>query len=181
MSGHQGQPLARVRAAEAGDFPAIAELTNHFIRHTSVHFGTEPVTPDELRLAWQKSRARYPFLVAEIGGAFAGYAKAGVWRDRAAYQWTPETGIYVALDQQGRGVGKTLYRALLDELRARGFRSVVAGITLPNRASVRLHESVGFQPVGVVKDAGHKFGSWHDVGFWQITLHHDAGPPPALP
>ncbi|MFM9959093.1 MAG: N-acetyltransferase family protein [Phycisphaerales bacterium] len=173
--------MTSIRSAEARDFDAVAALTNHYIVHTSIHFGTDPVSADELRGVWERSRARYPFLIAEVGGVFAGYAKAGVWRDRAAYSWTPETGIYIEPRVQARGVGTALYRALLDELRTRGFRSVVAGITLPNEASVRLHERVGFRAVGVVKDAGWKFGAWHDVGFWQIMLSDSAAVPAALP
>jgi phosphinothricin acetyltransferase len=76
----------------------------------------------------------------------------------------------VALDAQGRGVGRALYEALFERLRAGGFHVVVAGITLPNEASVRLHEAVGFRAVGVFPEVGHKFGRWHSVGFWQRTL-----------
>jgi phosphinothricin acetyltransferase len=73
-------------------------------------------------------------------------------------------------DFRGRGVGAALYTRLLDDLRARGFHSAIGGVTLPNPASVRLHERLGFQPVGVVRQAGHKFGQWLDVGFWQLLL-----------
>ncbi len=166
----------RIRPVGAGDFEAVARLTNHYIETTAIHFGTEPVTPGELRAGWEKYAGRYPFLVVELDGRFGGYAKAGVWRDRAAYQWTPEAGIYVETWTQGRGVGTALYRALLDELRGRGFHSVIGGITLPNEASVRLHERVGFVKVGHVRHAGWKFGAWHDVGFWQAMLTGD-GPP----
>jgi phosphinothricin acetyltransferase len=167
--------MVTVRPAVAEDFGAIAALTNTFIRDTAVHFGYEEVTAEELRGAWRASRARHPFLVAEVDGAFAGYAKAGVWRDRAAYQWTCETGIYLEPNAQGKGVGRTLYGALIDVLRAQGFRSIVAGATLPNEASVRLHESLGFKNVGVAKDAGWKHGAWHDVIFWQLMLAQGPG------
>lgn len=159
-----------LRPTTPTDFPAIAALTNHFILHTATHFGYDPVTPDELEEQWRATVGTYPWLTAEVDGRFAGYAKASSWRSRAAYQWTAEAGIYVEEEFRTRGVGKALYRALVEELRSRGFHSVVGGVTLPNPASARLHESLGFTFVGTFRDAGHKMGAWHDVGFWQLML-----------
>jgi phosphinothricin acetyltransferase len=106
------------------------------------------------------------WLMHEAGG----YAYASRHRDRAAYRLTTETSVYVAPEAQGRGVGRALYDALLAELVARGFAVALAGITLPNPASVALHEAVGFRPVGVFEAVGFKFGRWHDVGWWQLAL-----------
>lgn len=159
-----------IRAAEPGDFPSIAALNNHFILHTAIHFGYEPVSPAAMETQWREQRERYPWLVAVVDGAFAGYCKAGVWRERSAYAWTPEAGIYVEERVRRRGVGAALYRRLFEALRAQGYQTVVGGITLPNEPSVRLHESVGFVHVGTVARAGWKFGRWHDVGFWQRAL-----------
>lgn len=166
-----------VRPAIASDFDAIAALTNIYITTTAIHFSYDPVTAEELRTAWEK-HARYPFVVAELDGRFAGYAKAGPWRERAAYQWTPESGIYVEPFAQRRGVGAALYARLIDALKAQGFHSVIGGVTLPNEASVRLHERLGFVKISHVKDAGWKFNQWHDVGFWQLMLNPGASPPP---
>ncbi|MGE3175558.1 MAG: N-acetyltransferase family protein [Planctomycetota bacterium] len=173
---------ALVRLAAAPDFDAIAALVNWFVQHTAAHFGTEPVTADALRAeaAAAPFGAVYPWLVAELDGAFAGYAKAGPWRGRAAYAWTAETGIYLQAGARGRGIGRTLYTRLLATLRAQGFRSVVAGATLPNAASEQLHRALGFVPCGVVRDAGWKRGAWHDVGFWQLRLGTDDGAPRLL-
>lgn len=176
-----------IRPVRDDDFDAIAALTNRYIVGATTHFAYEPVTADELRDGWRKHRDRYPFLVAETpedpapnsaspqrapSGAsrFAGYAKAGPWRERAAYAWTPEVSIYIEPAAHRRGIGKTLYAALLTDLRTRGFHSAIAGITLPNPASIRLHESLGFTPVGTVRHAGWKLDAWHDVGFWQVML-----------
>ncbi|HLQ39037.1 MAG TPA: GNAT family N-acetyltransferase [Planctomycetota bacterium] len=164
-----------LRFVRANDFTAIAALTNVFIRTTAIHFGYQEVTADELRAAWQQKQELYPWLVAEIDGTFAGFAKAGPWRDRAAYQWTPETSIYLQPEQRGRGLGRSLYSRLLELLRAQGFRSAIGGITLPNPASVALHEALGFVHTGTVREAGCKFDAWHDVGFWQLRLRDDAG------
>lgn len=160
----------RVRAATGDDFDAIAALTNVFIRGTTIHFGYDPVTPGELRESWDKARSRYPWLVAEVDGRFAGYCKAGVWRDRTAYQWTPECGVYVEPFARRRGVGRALYERLIEVMRRQGFHSIVAGVTLPNEPSVRLHESVGFVHIGTVRRAGWKLETWCDVGFWQREL-----------
>jgi len=95
---------------------------------------------------------------------------------RDAYRWTPESGVYVRDEFRGRGIGRRLYERLIAVLRVQGFRSVVAGITLPNDVSVRLHERLGFEPCGVIRDAGCKHGTWHDVGFWQLRLRTDDRP-----
>lgn len=163
-----GAPV--LRPATAGDFAAIATITNHYIRHSAIHFGTEDVDADALRRLWQDGIDRYPWLVAEQHGAVVGYAKAGEFRARAAYRWTTETGIYVASGQCGRGFGTPLYRRLLDVLRGQGFHTAIGGITLPNPGSVRLHERLGFVHWGTVAHAGRKFDAWHDVGFWQLML-----------
>jgi len=168
-----------IRPAHEDDFPAITAITNHYIATTTIHFATEPLAVDALRAMWAGYRDRYPWLVAEEAGHVVGYAKAGTWRDRAAYAWTPEIGLYVAPDARGRGLGTALYGVLLDELARRGFRSAIAGITLPNDASLALHRAFGFTSVGVVRDAGWKHGRWCDVEFFQKRFATDAAPPSA--
>lgn len=157
-----------VRPAREDDFTAIAAITNHYVATSAIHFAYEPIAEEALRAMWHGYRARFPWLVIEDDrGRVVGYAKAGTWRDRDAYAWTAETGVYVADDARGKGLGRTVYVALLDELARRGYRSAVAGITLPNDVSVAMHVALGFEPVGVVRDAGWKLGAWRDVGFWQ--------------
>ncbi len=167
-----------IRPARDADFPAIAAITNHYIATTTIHFAYEPLTVDAVRAMWQKS-SRHPWFVADAGGAVVGYAKAGTWRDRAAYDWTTEIGLYIADAERGRGLGTQLYAALLDELARRGFRSAIAGITLPNDPSIALHHRFGFESVGVVRDAGFKHGRWCDVEFFQKRFTTDASSPPA--
>lgn len=169
-----------IRNATASDFGAIAQLTNYFIRETTIHFGTTEVSAQELRDQWQATHDRYPFLVAELDGRFAGYCKAYTWRSREAYQWTPECGVYVEDFARRKGVAKALYTDLFKALKERGFHSVVAGIALPNDPSVKLHESLGFVPAGIVRNAGWKLGRWNDVGFWQRPLQSENRPPKPL-
>jgi len=155
-----------IRPVAEDDFIAIASITNHYITTTAIHFAYEPITADYLLEQW-KSSDRYPwFVVGDRQGA-VGYAKSGVWRERTAYSWTCEVGLYLAPHACGRGLGTGLYDALLDELPRRGFRSAIAGITLPNEASVKLHQKCGFERVGTFYDAGWKMDAWHAVEFWQ--------------
>lgn len=164
----------RIRPTEADDFVEIAALTNVFIRESATHFGYEEETVEGLRAVWEAARGTYPWLTVEVEGRFAAYAKSSVWRGRSAYRHTAETTIYVCEFARRRGVGRALYEAMLEELRGRGFHTAIAGITLPNEASVRLHESLGFAYVATFREVGWKFERWHDVGFWQVMLGEGA-------
>ena len=168
-----------IRAAIDDDFPAIAGITNYYITTSSIHFAYEPLAADYLHQRWTESRHRFPWLVADPSDAsgVVGYAKAGAWRDRAAYSWTAEIGLYIAPDARRRGLGRALYAELLQQLVDRGFRSAIAGIALPNDPSVALHQAFGFRSVGTVREAGWKQGAWHDVEFWQKQLSTDPRPP----
>ena len=167
-----------VRAVVDEDFEAIAAITNEYILKTAIHFGTKPVAADELRTDWRATRDRYAFVVADDGGV-VGFAKAMTFRTRPAYAWTAEVGVYVNETHQRRGVARALYTRLFDACRAQGFHLLVAGIALPNDASVRLHEAMGFAHVGTFPEVGFKFGAFHDVGFWTLRIS-TAVPPPAL-
>lgn len=123
--------------------------------------------------------ATHPWLVAEDGGEVVGYAYACPFQERPAYRWSVSVSVYVAAGRVGRGLGRALYMELLAGLRRQGFRNACAGITLPNAASVGLHESLGFEPVGVNRGVGWKHGAWRDVGWWQLELSPaPAGEPP---
>ncbi len=148
-------------------------LTNHFIEKTAVHFGTAPASDAEFAAVWRAGvtgTPAYPWLAAEIDGVFAGYAKAGVWRARAAYALTAEVTVYVEPAFQRRGVGRGLYGELLARLASAGFHTAVGGITMPNAGSVKLHEVMGFVYVGTFREVGRKFDAWHDTGWWQKVL-----------
>lgn len=168
----------KIRPARVDDFPAIANITNHYITTSAVHFAYEPVTAEELHAMWERNQAHHPWFVAE-DASVVGFAKAGVWRDRAAYAWTAEVGLYVDAGVHGRGIGTALYEQLLGDLRMRGFRSAVAGITLPNHQSIGLHRKFGFDHVGTFADAGWKLGEWHPVDWWQKRFA--IGPDKPLP
>jgi L-amino acid N-acyltransferase YncA len=118
----------------------------------------------------ERIRAAHVWLVAERDGQIVGYAYGGQHRSRAAYNWTAEVSAYVDASAQRIGIGRELYTELFRRLKERGFRLLVAGITLPNDASVGIHEALGFEPVGVYKNVGFKNGEWWDVGWWQLDM-----------
>jgi phosphinothricin acetyltransferase len=166
-----------LRVAEPHDAPAIAAIYAPIVRDTAISFEVEPPSPAEMATRIEATLVSHPWLVAVRDGAVAGYAYAGAHQQRAAYRWSANVTVYVAADARGGGVGRRLYAALIAILRQQGFRSAFAGITLPNPASVGLHEAVGFSPLGVYRDVGFKLGAWRDVGWWRLGLSDDQGAP----
>jgi phosphinothricin acetyltransferase len=158
------------RPFEARDAAPANRLTNHYIERTAIHFGMQPATDAEFLAAWEQGHKQHPWMAAELSGRFAGYAKAYTWRTRQAYARTAEVGVYVEQEYHRRGVGRALYAALIEACRGAGFHTLVGGIALPNEASVKLHESLGFVHAGTFREVGRKFDRWHDVGFWQLML-----------
>jgi phosphinothricin acetyltransferase len=129
----------------------------------------------------ERISSTHPWLVAEQGGEVVGYAYACRHQERAAYRWAADVSVYVADGRRGQGHGRGLYEALFERLRRQRFQVACAGITLPNEASVALHERLGFEPVGVSRRIGWKRGAWHDVGWWQLELLPAGPQSPAEP
>jgi L-amino acid N-acyltransferase YncA len=167
--------------ATAAHAPGVHGIYAPVVRTSATSFEWEPPSVDEMAARIAGVTADLPWLVLERDGAVAGYAYASHFRARAAYRWSVETSVYVHADQRGRGVGRALYGALLPMLGALGYGSVYAGITLPNPASVALHERLGFAPLGAYARAGYKLGAWHDVGWWQLHLPVPDPPPEPRP
>ena len=161
---------ATIRDATAADAAACAALYTHYVLETAVSFETEPPTAGDMAERIAAAQERHVWLVAEHDGEVTGYAYAGSWRSRAAYHRTAETSVYLAQSATGRGLGAALYKALLQRLGQLGFRTVVAGMTVPNPASERLHTALGFTPVGVFRRVGWKHGVWQDVSWMQLDL-----------
>ena len=172
----------KIRTATPDDATAVAAIYAPVVQHTAISFETDPPDAAEMRSRIDKTLATLPWLVAEDEqGAVCGYAYASKHRERAAYQWSVDTTVYVREDQRGRGVGRALYGQLLPLLTDLGYCQAFAGIALPNAGSVGLHEAVGFQALGVYRDVGFKHGQWRDVGWWQKTLATPAQPEPPRP
>lgn len=182
--------MIAIRAARPGDAAAIAAIYAPHVLSGTVSFESDAPDPRGMRARMAASCGLYPWLVAttgESGGADAdaneailGFAYAAQFKDRPAYRWTVETTIYISGAGQGRGVGRLLYDALMDTLVAQGFVQAIGVIALPNEASIKLHEAVGFRRAGQYREVGFKFGRWLDVGFWQRELN-DAVIPPREP
>jgi phosphinothricin acetyltransferase len=159
-----------IRAALTNDAPAIAEIYNHFVRHTVVTFEEVPVAVEDLAQRILDVGERLPWLVWEDGDAVVGWAYATAWKPRSAYRFSVETTVYVAASHQRRGVGDALYSKLIEDLRARKLHSAVGGIALPNPASIALHEKLGFKKIAHFAEVGRKLDRWVDVGYWQLIL-----------
>lgn len=161
----------QIRLACKADAPQILEIYRPIVLHTHISFEQEAPEPSEIAARIAQTSRQYPWLVCQIDARIAGYAYASAFRARAAYQWTCETTVYVHKRYQRRGVARALYLSLLAILRAQGYRSAIGVIALPNQASVRAHESLGFQEIGVFKNVGFKAGAWRDTGWWQLDLN----------
>lgn len=161
-----------IRDARAEDAAQIAAIYNHYVARTVVTFEVDPVAVDDMqgRVAGVQGDG-LPWLAAiDDAGDVLGYAYATRWRARAAYRNSVESSIYLAPGAVGRGIGRRLYERLLEQLAARGLHTVIGGAALPNPASVALHEALGFSKVAHLREVGHKFGRWIDVGYWQRRL-----------
>ena len=165
-----------VRPATAHDAAGIAAVYAPWVTGSVASFETDPPDAAEFRRR-MSGEPRLPWLVAERGSQVVGYAYASPHRARPAYRWAVDVSVYLAPDDRGRGTGRALYDVLLPLLCELVHVTAHAGITLPNPASVRLHEALGFAPVGVYRSVGHKHGAWHDVGWWQLRLADPPGTP----
>ncbi len=175
---NHGRRIELVRPATPEDAEVLSAIYAPFVREAAVTFELEPPSVAEFAERIRDIQAFGAWLVCEIDGAVVGYAYGGRFRARAAYCRTAETTVYLARGRERQGHGRRLYEALKRVLTLQGFRTLVGGIVLPNDASVRLHEAVGFRPVGVFHNVGNKFERWRDVGWWELDL----GPmPPSAP
>jgi phosphinothricin acetyltransferase len=164
----------QVRAGTENDLVALTDIYNHYIRETPITFDINPITPDERR-PWLLSHPEdgpHRLLVAQPagGGGILGYATSSPFRPKAAYATSVETSIYLAPDTGGRGVGTLLYTALFKALGDEDVHRAYAGVTLPNEASIRIHQRFGFHQIGLYEEVGRKFGTYHDVAWFEKQL-----------
>jgi L-amino acid N-acyltransferase YncA len=175
-----------LRVATENDAEPIAEILAHYIEHTAITFHEVPLTSIEMRARMAQTQTRYPWFVAveesARGSLVLGYAYASEHVPRAAYRWSVDTSIYLHHEHTRRGLGRRLYSALFLSLAELGYVGAYAGVTLPNDASVALHQAMGFAPVGVYRGVGYKHGAWRDVAWFERALrersHGPAEPTP---
>jgi phosphinothricin acetyltransferase len=159
--------LKKVKPEDAGE---IAEIYNYYILNSVVTFEETPIDAEEMRSRILAHISKYPWFVYEIENQIVGYAYAGVWKTRSAYNQTVESSVYLKQSAINQGIGTILYIELIKQLKDLGIHAVIGGISLPNQASIQLHEKLGFKKIGEFKEVGYKFNKWIDVGYWELIL-----------
>lgn len=176
-----------IRSAALEDAAALLAIYTPYVERTAITFEYTPPTQAEFSRRMADTLRSYPYLVAEEGGEITGYAYAGVFKGRAAYDWAVETTIYLRMDARGRGYGKALYTALEEELKRRHFLNAYACITFGpendpylTRQSPDFHERMGYHLCGTFRRCGYKFGRWYDM-IWMGKWLGDHDPSPLPP
>jgi len=167
------KPPATIRRATVDDVAAITEIYNEAITTTTATFDTEPKTISERQVWFESHDARHPILVASLDSKVVGWTSITKWSDRQAYADTAETSLYVKSDYRGRGIGRELKGAVIEEARRLGFHTLIARVAEGSRKSIHLNESFGFVHVGILKEVGRKFGRLLDVHVMQKMLSGD--------
>jgi L-amino acid N-acyltransferase YncA len=162
-----------IRPIKTSDAESICAIYNYYVRSSIVTFEEKVISVSEMANRIKAAKPNCPWLVCLEKNKILGFAKATPWKERIAYRFTVESTIYINPEYIGKGVGKTLYKALLKELGSQKVHSVIAGIALPNKASEALHKKLEFTRIGQFKNVGFKFNKWIDVGYWQLILKSD--------
>ncbi|WP_156018084.1 GNAT family N-acetyltransferase [Streptococcus ruminantium] len=165
--------MIEIRSVQPSDVEELVAIYAPYVEETVITFETQVPTATEFADRIEKILEKFPYLVAEEEGRILGYAYASTYYPRAAYDWTVELSIYISQKARGQGIGNLLYSHLEKELIARGFKNFLACISLPNPASLALHEKMGYKQVAHLKKVGYKFGSWHDIVWLQKSLVED--------
>jgi L-amino acid N-acyltransferase YncA len=170
----------KVRDANEHDAEACAAIYAPYVTDTTITFEYEPPSAAEMARRIAAAQRAHAWLVLEDDGRVVGYAYAGPYKERAAYRWSSEVSVYLEMGRRRSGSGRLLYEALFERLAERGFRTLVAVMTLPNDASEDLHRAMGFEPIGTFRRVGWKHGQWRDVAWAQRSLGAGDGPPVGL-
>ncbi|MBK5209456.1 MAG: N-acetyltransferase [Flavobacteriaceae bacterium] len=160
-----------IRTVKFEDAQEIAEIYNYYILNSCVTFEEIPISIEEMSERIQAAHSKFPWLVYEKDKEIIGYAYASVWKPRSAYKYTIESTIYLKKEATKNGIGSLLYKELISRLTNLGFHAVIGGISLPNEASIALHEKFGFKKVAQFKEVGYKFNKWIDVGYWELLIN----------
>jgi L-amino acid N-acyltransferase YncA len=175
-----GQDGVVIRDADAADAGRCAAIYAPYVRDTAISFESEPPSTEEMAGRIAEAQRAHAWLVLEDDGEVVGYAYGGPFMARAAYAWATGVSVYLDPARYRSGGGRALYEALFERLAGRGHRTALAGVALPNDASVGLHRALGFELVGTYRRVGWKLGRWHDVAWYQRALADDDGPPTPL-
>jgi len=159
-----------IRPVELSDCKSIVDIYNYYVETTVITFEEIPLTVPEMQNRVNEIRKLFPYLVYEENGEVLGYAYVDAFHSRSAYRFTLEDSIYLRNGCQGKGMGRALLDALLNEVKKRDAHSIMAKIALPNERSIKLHEAFGFKNVGTLKEVGRKLDKWLDVGYWELIV-----------
>lgn len=170
--------MFHIRLIESTDYLAVLEVYKPYVEKTAYTFEYVPPTPEEFLKKIVTITSKYPWLVCEYNGKIVGYSYGSTHRDRTAYQWSPESTIYVDENYHGSGISGILYEALFEMLKLQGFFNVYAGVLLSNEKSCRFHERMGFHQIGIFKNIGYKLGSWHSNMWYELHLSEHIHEPP---
>jgi phosphinothricin acetyltransferase len=168
---------SNVRDAAVSDAEACLSIYAPYVTDTAITFEASPPLPAEMAMRIATVVRTHAWVVLEHQGRVVGYGYGSPFNSRAAYRWSCEVSVYLERDRRRTGGGRALYDALFDRLAERGFRTAVAGMTVPNNASVGLHRAMGFELVGTYRRIGWKHGTWHDVAWVQRTIATGQDPP----
>ncbi|WP_194767977.1 GNAT family N-acetyltransferase [Tamlana sp. I1] len=157
-----------IRPIHINDAQAVLNIYNYYVLNTVVTFDIEPLTLVAFENKINSIQEKYPFLVYEENNEILGYAYGSQFRPKPAYNRVVESTVYVSHEAHGKQIGSTLYSALLNDLKQRQFHTVLGVLTIPNDASIKLHEKFGFEKVAHLNEVGFKFDTWQHVGIWQL-------------
>lgn len=159
-----------IRDVNIKDAKQIVDIYNYYVLNSIVTLDLVPFSTQDFEEKIETISNQFPFIVYEENNVLLGYAYANTFRTKPAYNNTVELTIYLKYDELGKQIGKRMYSELLDQLKKQNYHVVIGGLTLPNDASIKLHENLGFEKVAHFKEVGYKFNKWHDVGFWQLIF-----------
>lgn len=168
-----------IREIKLSDCEAVLEVYRPYVENTAYTFEYAVPTHEQFLDKIKTITAQYPWLVCEYNGKIIGYAYGSTHRARTAYQWSPESTVYIAEEFHGLGLARILYEALFDILRLQGFKNVYAGVLMTNENSVKMHLALGFYEIGIFRKVGYKLGKWHDNLWLQLHLSAHIEEPPA--
>jgi phosphinothricin acetyltransferase len=159
-----------IRQVKLSDADAICNIYNKYVANTTITFEEAAITVEEMASRIKNVTLNYPWLVYEETGEIIGYTFANKWKERTAYRYSVETGIYIDSNYIGKGIGTKLKGELLKELKEKSIHSVICGIALPNPASIALCKKFGFEKIAHFKEVGFKLNKWVDVGYWELIM-----------
>lgn len=166
-------PVELIRTAEIEDVPMILDIYSYYVENTTITFEIKPPDIEEMKRRLIETVKTFDWIIYELNETIAGYAYYTKFRERKAYDYSCETTVYVHKDLTGKGIGSALYGQLINRLEKTSKAVAIGGISLPNDASVRLHEKLGFKNIGILKNVGRKFNKWIDVGYWELELKNN--------